>query len=108
MPFSFHNRRLGRDAATATSTSSWSPQPGVLVIDVKHYRKAKVEVQRCRASAERTQELYVAGRCKSWLPPLERQRQAVRQALYSAGRHRCSTFVVLLRHGGLLDGFDRW
>lgn len=104
-----HNRRLGPGRRDGDIDLIAVTPAGVLVIDVKHYRKAKVEVRsHAGLLSERTQELYVAGRCKSsWLPPLERQRQAVRQALDSAGRTDVPVFVVLCFVDGQLPLLER-
>ncbi|MBI1379238.1 MAG: hypothetical protein GC157_17430 [Frankiales bacterium] len=78
-----HNRRIvpGRrdgdlDIVAVTAR-------GVLVIDVKHYKDAKVEVRtRGGLFSARTQQLYVGGRDKTaWVAAMDKQRCAARSAL---------------------------
>lgn len=77
------NRRLGAGRRDGDIDMIAVSAAGVLVIDVKHYKDAKVEVRRSGGLfSPRVEKLYVGGRDKStWLEGLHRQREAVVAAL---------------------------
>ncbi len=78
-----HNRRLGPGRRDGDIDLLAVTPRGVLVIDVKHYKDAKVEVRsRGGLFSARTQQLYVGGRDRTgWLESLGKQRDAVVHAL---------------------------
>lgn len=81
-----HNRRLGHGRHGGDIDLLAVTPRGVVIIDVKHYRDAKVEVRSTGGLfSERKQQLYVGGRDRTgWLESMDKQRDAVRQALAAA------------------------
>lgn len=77
------NRRLGVGRRDGDIDMVAISAAGVLVVDVKHYKDAKVEVRRSGGLfSPSVERLYVSGRDKSaWLAGLHRQREAVVAAL---------------------------
>lgn len=83
---------------------------GILVVDVKHYKDAKVEVRRSGGPfSARTEALFVGGRDKSaWLAGLDKQRGAVLTALEGSGEAGdVPVSVALCFVDGDLPLFDR-
>jgi hypothetical protein len=77
------NRSLGAGRRDGDIDMIAISAAGILVVDVKHYKDAKVEVRRSGGLfSARTEALYVGGRDKSaWLAGLDKQRDAVLTAL---------------------------
>jgi hypothetical protein len=78
-----HNRLLGPGRRDDDIDMLAVTPRGVLVIDVKHYKDAKVEVRSSGGLfTARTQQLYVGGRDRTgWLESLDKQRDAVSHVL---------------------------
>jgi hypothetical protein len=91
-----HNRRLGPGRRDGDIDLLAVTPRGVLVIDVKHYKDAKVEVRSSGGLfSARKQQLYVGGRDRTgWLESLDKQRDAVTHVL--ADSPGCSEVPVLL------------
>ena len=77
------NRKLGKGRRDGDIDMLAIGAAGVFVIDVKHYRHAKVEIRRTGGLfSPRVEHLYVGGRDRSaWMSSLARQREAVEAAL---------------------------
>lgn len=77
------NRKLGRGRSDGDIDMIAICSVGVMVIDVKHYRDAKVEVRRSGLPwHEKEERLFISGRDRTkLLESLTRQRDAVRSAL---------------------------
>lgn len=92
-----HNRRLGPGRRDGDLDLIAVTARGVLVIDVKHYKDAKVEVRsRGGLFSARTQQLYVGGRDKTaWVEGMGKQHDAVRAALDAHGHAAVSIFLTL-------------
>jgi Holliday junction resolvase-like predicted endonuclease len=77
------NRRLSNGRRDGDIDMIAISAAGIHVIDVKHYKNAKIEVRRSGGLfSARTEKLYVAGRDKTvWLAGLDKQRTAVADAL---------------------------
>lgn len=80
------NRRLGRDRRDGDIDLIAITPDGVMIIDVKHYPDANVEVRSSGGLfSPRRQQLFVRGRDKtSWVDGLYKQHDAVRLAMNSA------------------------
>ena len=91
-----HNRLLGPRRRDGDIDLVAVTPRGVLVIDVKHYKDAKVEVRSSGGLfSARKQQLYVGGRDRTgWLESLDKQRDAVVHVL--AGSANFSEVPVLL------------
>jgi hypothetical protein len=104
------NRRLGAGRRDGDIDIIAVSAAGVLVIDVKHYKDAKVEVRRSGGLfSPRVEKLYVGGRDKStWLEGLHRQREAVVAALGDLNvADMLPVSVALCFVDGDLPTFDR-
>ena len=77
------NRRLGNGRRDGDIDMIAIGSEGVFVIDVKHYKDAKVEIRKTGGLfSPRVEHLFVGGRERSsWMPSLVRQREAVEAAL---------------------------
>ena len=85
-----HSRRLGPGRRDGDIDLLAVTPRGILVIDVKHYKDAKVEVRSGGGLfSARTQQLYVGGRDRTgWLESLDKQRDAVSHVLASSADFR--------------------
>ena len=104
------NRRLGPGRRDGDIDMIAISAAGILVVDVKHYKDAKVEVRRSGGLfSPRTEKLYVGGRDKTaWLEGLDKQRDAVTFALgYGQVDAPIPISVALCFVGGDLPVFDR-
>jgi hypothetical protein len=85
-----HNRLLGPGRRDGDIDLLAVTPRGVLVIDVKHYKDAKVEVRSSGGLfSARKQQLYVGGRDRTgWLESLDKQRDAVSHVLAGSADFR--------------------
>lgn len=104
------NRKLGRGRRDGDIDMIAISPAGVLIIDVKHYKNAKVEVRRSGGVLRpRVEKLFVGGRDKSrWMAGLKKQRDAVHAALdHSLESNAVPVRVALCFVDGDLPMFTR-